>query len=199
MSIVDEFYNLAGRVLRDHKRVDSLQVVRVAPTAIGPLVEWTGGPIAPAKETVEAGVRFRAGPPPQALLATIARFLACRWRDGAPVAPHDWDSFLSRRHPLVFQHPPCSGPGWFWLWQAGAERIEEVGIPPQFRTTDTKEKFATARWHHDSDDDNPLVDEVVESVEAISAFVCETCGAPGMLRQGPWLKTLCTRHHEERR
>lgn len=196
MSISREFYTIAGRVLTKYRRVPSLQVVRVSPSDVGPIVEWTGGPVGQPASTIEDGVTYRDGPAAQALLATIARFLACRWRDGAPVPAPDWDAFLARRHPLVFQHPPCTGPGWSWLWQAGAERIEEVGVPPQFRTTDTKEKYGTARWHYEADDGSDAVEEIVECVEAISAHICETCGAPGMLRQGPWLKTLCTHHHE---
>ena len=199
MSISREFYTLSGRVLTKHKRVPSLQVVRVSPSDVGPLVEWTGGPAGPAASTIEDGVTFRGDVSAQALLATIARFLACRWRDGTPVPSRDWDAFLARRHPHVFQHPPCSGPGWSWLWQAGAERIEEAGLPPRFRTTDTKEKYGGARWHYEADEGSDAVDEIIEAVEIVSAAVCEECGAPGMLRQGPWLKTLCTVHHEESR
>lgn len=196
MSISREFYTIAGRVLIKHKCVPSLQVVRVSPSDVGPLVEWTGG-TAP-ESTIEDGVTYRDGPAAQALLATIARYLACRWRDGTPVPTRDWDAFLARRHPFVFQHPPCSGPGWSWLWQAGAERIEEAGLPPGFRTDNTKEKYGQMRWDYHANEGSDAFADIVEAVELVSAAVCEECGAPGMLRQGAWLKTLCTRHHEAR-
>jgi hypothetical protein len=197
MSIIGEFETLAGRVLKEHRRVASLQVVRVAPSPVGPLVEWTGGPTGSRAETIEDGVTFRGGPSAQALLAGIARFLACRWRHGPPVPSPDWDTDLARRHPAVFQDPPSSQAGWSWLWESGAERIEEAGVPTGFCTQQTKEKFGTARWHYHADEDAPIVDEIVETVEQISAHVCEKCGAPGMLRQGTWFATLCELHAKE--
>ena len=199
MSIVHEFNTIAGRVLRDHQRVDSLQVVRVAPTEVGPLVEWTGGPVGPPSATIHPGVTYRGTAPAQALLATIARMLACRWREGAPVPALDWDAFLHRRHPLVFHDGIDTGAGWQWVWQAGAERIQEAGVPRGFRTDQAKEKFGGIRWYHHADEDSPVVSEIIECVEAVSQHVCDVCGAPGSIRQGAWLRALCTAHHEEQR
>ena len=197
MSIAREFETFAGRVLKHHRDVETVQVVRVVPTPVGPLVEWTGGPQGPAEATLGPHVRFRSGAPAQALLAGVARMLACRWRHGAPSTPPDWDVDLARRHPAVFQAPPCSYAGWSWLWESAAERIEEAGVPRGFMTDQTKEKFATLRWYHHASEDYPMVAEIIEVTERISASVCETCGAPGSFRGGPWVKTLCGTHAEE--
>lgn len=197
MSIAREFEVFAGRVLKYHRNVESLQVVRVVPTPVGPLVEWTGGPQGPAEMTLHPDVKGRGGPSAQAILAGITRMLACRWRHGAPSTSPDWDVDLARRHPAVFQDPPCSQAGWSWLWQSAAERIEEAGVPNGFRTVDTKEKFATLRWLAHADEPSDIVCEIIDVTEQISGAVCEMCGALGSLRKGAWYKTLCEQHARE--
>lgn len=94
---------------------------------------------------------------------------------------------------MVFQHGPCSGGGWSWLWQSSAEWIEDRGIPPGFVTDDTKEKFSTLRWYYHAEGDTDLVDDVIEVAEVLSGAICESCGAPGYARQGAWVKTHCDR------
>jgi hypothetical protein len=32
----------------------------------------------------------------------------------------------------------------------------------------------------------------------LSYTICEECGAPGKLRGGGWMRTLCDKHEEER-
>ena len=61
--------------------------------------------------------------------------------------------------------------------------------------TQVKEKYGTLRFYYTGGDD--FVDGVVSMAESISATTCETCGAPGKLRKGGWLKTLCDEHAKE--
>ena len=61
--------------------------------------------------------------------------------------------------------------------------------------TQVKEKYGTLRFYYVGGDD--YIDGVVAMAEAMSAVTCETCGAPGKLRGGSWLKTLCDEHAKE--
>ena len=61
--------------------------------------------------------------------------------------------------------------------------------------TQVKEKYGTLRFYYVGGDD--FIDGVVAMAEAMSAVTCEVCGAPGRLREGGWLKTLCDEHAKE--
>jgi len=52
-----------------------------------------------------------------------------------------------------------------------------------------KEKFGTLRFYLDGGTE--ALYERVSQAEQLSAVTCEVCGAPGELRGGGWLKTLC--------
>jgi hypothetical protein len=58
--------------------------------------------------------------------------------------------------------------------------------------TQVKEKFGTLRVYTCGGDD--AVERYVEFAEYFSSRVCEDCGAPGKLRTGGWLRTLCDDH-----
>lgn len=195
MSIVQEFYGIAGTVLRDEKRVPSIRVTAVEPTPAGPRVRWTGGPTGHRVVATEDGTRWRGGVDPQALLNGISRYLCVRWRERSPAVPPDWSERLAVRHPRVFTSGgPYTRPGWYALWSAGAAWIEELGIPEGFITIDMKEKYGQARWqHHFAEWDDDVAD-AVEAIETISVGICEACGAPGRTRDGPWIETLCHEH-----
>ncbi|GJD42254.1 hypothetical protein AFCDBAGC_0089 [Methylobacterium cerastii] len=200
MSIVQEFYSIAGTVLKDQRRVPSIRVEAVEPTPAGPRVRWTGGPYGPRVVATEDGTRWRGGVGPQVLLEGISRYLAVRWRERTPTVPTNWSEVLAARHPAVFTSGgPYTCPGWASLWAAGAEWIEEVGVPPGFATDDAKAKFGTLRWHHHADDWSDDVADVVEAIETISDGICEACGAPGRTRFRPWIETLCHTHNTEPR
>jgi hypothetical protein len=66
---------------------------------------------------------------------------------------------------------------------------------PQVVATQVKEKYGTLRFYYAGGDD--MIDGMVSMAEAMSERTCETCGAPGKLRTGGWLKTLCDHHAEE--
>lgn len=55
-----------------------------------------------------------------------------------------------------------------------------------------KSKFGTLRFHVNRASD--LERECIRFAERLSARVCERCGAPGRLREGPWIQTLCDLH-----
>ena len=92
------------------------------------------------------------------------------------------------------------GDGWYNIIDAACAQIENraynnrlngVEFPPVV-ATQIKEKYGTLRFYYTGGDD--YVDGVVSMAETISAKTCEVCGAPGKLREGAWLKTLCDIH-----
>lgn len=193
--LIDEFRTIAdGAVCRHVGHVDVVPT-GVSPSAHGPLVTWTGGSPLPRQDDG----RFVPPPPAQDVLRVLARVLALRWQTGRAVVPDDWDATLRGRYPTTFEPGgPYSGGGWRWLWEAGASLVSEAGATG-FRTEQTKEKFAQARWHYSIEGKTRKatrneVSTIVDCVEHLSAYVCETCGAPGRIRKGGWAKTCCDLH-----
>lgn len=60
-----------------------------------------------------------------------------------------------------------------------------------------KEKFGGLRYYADGDIDEQM-DGMIDFAESLSYTICEECGAPGKLRSGGWMRTLCDKHEEER-
>jgi len=60
-----------------------------------------------------------------------------------------------------------------------------------------KEKFGGLRYYADGDVDEQM-DGMIDFAESLSYTICEECGAPGKLRGGGWIRTLCDKHEEER-
>ena len=58
-----------------------------------------------------------------------------------------------------------------------------------------KEKFGGLRFYYHGGDD--VVDGMVRMAESWAAQTCETCGDPGTIRHGGWVRTLCDKHEEE--
>lgn len=58
-----------------------------------------------------------------------------------------------------------------------------------------KEKFGGLRFYYRGGDD--VVDGMVRMAESWAARTCETCGNPGTLRHGGWVRTLCDQHEAE--
>lgn len=59
-----------------------------------------------------------------------------------------------------------------------------------------KEKFGGLRFYYDGGDSK--IDGMVRMAESWAANTCETCGKPGKIRKGGWLKTLCDQHAKDR-
>lgn len=199
--IRDEFLTIAGRALRSHRGADSVTAAAVRPSPIGPIVDWEAPLVSSERERrpLPGGGHVLGPPAGQDVLAVLARFLACRWRHGPPHAPSTWAEDLAARHPAIFPFPPASHAGWSWLWEAGAEMIEEHGIPRGFNTVDTKEKFGSLRWYYEAKSDDRHADKVISCIDHISNFVCEYCGAPGLMRKSSWVKCLCDQHAQGKR
>lgn len=72
--------------------------------------------------------------------------------------------------------------------KATKEEIEE-GFG---QTLQVKEKFGLLRWYVCNAND--AIYKAIDDAEDESEKTCEECGAPGVLRKGSWLKTLCDGH-----
>ena len=55
-----------------------------------------------------------------------------------------------------------------------------------------KEKFGTLRFYTTGGDEQ--IYGMIRMAESMSAVTCEECGAPGRLRPGGWIRTLCDTH-----
>jgi hypothetical protein len=78
-----------------------------------------------------------------------------------------------------------------------------VGIDPNYRVMQVKEKFGGLRYYIEPSQglDEMLcrrLYEVEYEAEAESFHICEVCGEPGETRGGSWYRTLCDTHHRER-
>lgn len=125
------------------------------------------------------------------------------------------DEALCKKYPEIFRDRQGNmlttamcwgfecGDGWYHIIDAACAQIENraynnrlngVKFTPVI-ATQVKEKYGTLRFYYAGGDE--YVDGVVSMAESISATTCETCGAPGKLREGGWLKTLCDEHAKE--
>jgi hypothetical protein len=69
----------------------------------------------------------------------------------------------------------------------------DVAEISQVVATQVKEKYGTLRFYYAGGDDT--IDGMVSMAEAMSSRVCETCGAPGEIRLGAWMRTACDLHN----
>ena len=184
--IASEFLTIAGRALRDYRGADSISIRAIEPTVHGPRVRWEG-PLLHRERRRDPmpGGGFTIGPPAGPLLLDVLSLaIAFRWADGAPRCAKDWSDRLARRYPRVFGSTgPATGPGWSWLWEAGAQAVKDAGLPRDFRTSDAKEKYGEMRWYVEGGT-SEIVDDVVDATEHLSAHICEECGGPGRVRRG---------------
>ena len=95
------------------------------------------------------------------------------------------------------------GDGWYHIIDATCaliqnheynNKLNNVVMPPVI-ATQVKEKYGTLRFYYDGGDD--YIDGVVAMAEYMSEVSCETCGAPGKLRDSGWMRTLCDEHAKE--
>ncbi|WP_264051086.1 hypothetical protein [Methylobacterium flocculans] len=193
--IASEFLTIAGRALQGHRGADSVTVRAVEPTVHGPRVRWDGPLLSCERERTPAHGGVIMWPPAGPLLLDVLSLAtAFRWADGAPRCAKDWSERLARRYRRVFGPTgPATGPGWSWLWEAGAQAVKDAGLPRDFRTVDAKEKYGSARWYVEGDT-SETVDDIIDAIEHLSAHICEDCGSPGRIRKGGWLRCLCERH-----
>lgn len=86
------------------------------------------------------------------------------------------------------------GPGWADLVRAGLAAVAGVGYLDQ-----VKEKYATlclyaSTYPGTSDEAGSAMFDALHALEARSATICETCGAPGVCRGESWFFTACEAH-----
>ncbi len=195
--IRDEFLRIASRALASHRGTDSVRIIAIRPGARGPIVEWEAPLLSSKRERRALGV---LGPPPgPLLLSLLAGTLAARWRDGSPRCHMNWGEHLADRYKRLFGvHSPNTGPGWSWLFEAGAQAIRARGTPKGLKTVEIKEKYGTLRWSVEAAQDCSDIEEILDAVEHLSAFICEDCGAPGNINQAGWLRCQCRRCVERR-
>jgi len=79
------------------------------------------------------------------------------------------------------------GAGWSNLLDVIYDRLPSAAVVCQ-----VKEKFGGLRFSLDAADDELF--DFIEEMEVRSLGICEVCGAPGKVREGGWLKTLCAEH-----
>jgi hypothetical protein len=133
------------------------------------------------------------------------------------------DEKLCRKYPLIFANRDKSmqetamcwgfahGDGWYniidqlcaniqhhidWNNQNVAKGYKQYKKVPQVVADQVKEKFGTLRFYYHGGDDE--ISGMVRMAEAMSAVICEECGAPGHQRSGGWIRTLCDHHESER-
>lgn len=103
------------------------------------------------------------------------------------------------------------GPGWWPIIEALCTNIQhhidwnnknfEKGYTqykqvPQVTVEQIKEKFGGLRFYYQGGDEH--ISGMVRMAESWAGHSCEECGAPGEMRSGGWVKTLCDKHEAER-
>lgn len=134
------------------------------------------------------------------------------------------DKALVEKYPLIFKNrygdmretAMCwgfeCGDGWYQILDNLCNNIQshidwqnknfEKGYPyyeksvPQVVATQVKEKFGGLRFYYEGGDDH--ISGMVRMAESWAANSCEECGAPGTVRRGGWIRTLCDKHETER-
>ena len=87
------------------------------------------------------------------------------------------------------------GNGWYTLIKNLITDLIELGWDKQ--VYQVKEKFGALRFYINTGSDE--IFKKIHSYENQSYETCETCGEKGELRLVGWYKTLCNKHHEERK
>ncbi len=77
------------------------------------------------------------------------------------------------------------GNGWDKIVDPLIELCEDAGV----EIHQIKEKFGGLRFYTGTS--TKEIDEAIREAEIACEKTCESCGDPGELRQGSWLKTLC--------
>lgn len=94
---------------------------------------------------------------------------------------------LRARYPAILAHASLSfGDGWVELMDVLCERLQhyvDQGATQQVEITQAKEKYGELSVLFCGGDDH--AHGLVEMAEAMSAHICEVCGQPGDLEDGP--------------
>ena len=121
-----------------------------------------------------------------------------------------YDAFekaMTEKYPLMFSEPMggfCCGEGWWPILESLCSQIQhhidwkakQGNHIPQVTVAQIKEKFGGLRFYYSGGDET--IDGMVSMAESWASKTCETCGKPGLSRNGGWIKTLCDEHEAER-
>lgn len=115
---------------------------------------------------------------------------------------HVGDEDGGRRLP-IFYGLEC-GDGWLDIIDEASKKIEsysnkkisEDSTFKGFVAHQVKEKFGGLRFYVSKHD--AVIDEIIIEAEKACAKTCETCGNPGTVRRGGWLKNRCDDCENER-
>ena len=103
---------------------------------------------------------------------------------------------LRARYPAILERASLSyGPGWAGLMEALCERLQfhaDHNAMPPVQITQAKEKWGELSVNYAGGD--TYAGGLIDMAEALSAHVCELCGNPGTLQEGPALRTRCAAH-----
>jgi Zn finger protein HypA/HybF involved in hydrogenase expression len=85
------------------------------------------------------------------------------------------------------------GNGWYDIIDNMCNKLMQYqrSVPKlkRIEATQVKEKFGTLRVYTNINDD--AIDAIIEEAERASCITCETCGKPGHMNKGPWLRVQC--------
>ena len=99
---------------------------------------------------------------------------------------------MKEREDLIIKCQGHVGSGWGDILKRLINDLFELGWDG--RVLQVKEKFGGLRFYVGSV--NKAIHERIRAAEGEASRTCEKCGAPGMLREGGWLKTLCNEHNK---
>ena len=105
------------------------------------------------------------------------------------------NGFYSDRDPIKDSRFFECGYGWYPLIKDLITDLIELGWDKQ--VCQVKEKFGALRFYINTGSDE--IFKRIRNAEDLSYETCETCGEKGELKLVGWYKTLCNKHHEERK
>jgi hypothetical protein len=122
----------------------------------------------------------------------------------------EYDAFvkqLEQTYPVMFSQPYggiAVDTGWWPIITSLCANIQhhqdwknrQSPVVPQVTVAQIKEKFGGLRFYYQGGDEQ--IHGMVRMAEAWAGHTCEECGAPGTIRDGGWIKTLCDTHHNLR-
>lgn len=110
----------------------------------------------------------------------------------------NWAESMLARYPNVYAQGMYFeiGEGWHKLVEELSAKLEPMIIAYEADEyfgkpycVQCKEKFGGLRFYMDRASDGMY--KVIDEAEGLSELTCESCGEPGHIRKGSWIRTLC--------
>ncbi|UYQ73457.1 hypothetical protein OF122_06795 [Pelagibacterium flavum] len=142
-----------------------------------------------------AGTEFSPAPPfaRDDLLKVLATATRSRWQRGQLPTQVNLDDLSS--YFKACRVSLAVDPGWFDLLFSVFHLAVGLGAANRWETLQVKEKYGTLRIYYEAEPDVvDGLDRIIEAAEHLSGHICEKCGAPGELRPGGYVRTLCDEH-----